>query len=213
MATTHRNGKMKRVYDENNSKSKIVKLSPLENVVVEAPKYWLMKSEPESRFVNGIDMKFSFNDLIDSKNHTTSWDGVRNYEARKHLRTMKLNEKAFFYHSNCKTPGIIGIVTICKEAYVDHTQFESTDAHYDAKSSKNNPKWWMVDVKLERSLKRFISLSELKSIHLKHKSLGKGELMNLSLFTRSRLSIQQIDEIEWNFIINLENPQITNNNN
>ncbi len=170
---------------------------------------WLMKSEPESRFVNGIDMKFSFEDLKTSQNQTTHWDGVRNYEARKHLKTMKVNQKAFFYHSNCKTPGIIGIVTICKEAYVDHTQFDRENAHYDAKSSENNPKWFMVDVKYDRNLKRFISLAELKSIHLNQKSLGKGDLINLALFTKSRLSVQPINEIEWNFILNLEN----NNNN
>jgi predicted RNA-binding protein with PUA-like domain len=222
MATTRQNSKMKRGLlvdnndkDENNSQSKIPKLSLLiENTVAdESPNYWLMKSEPESRFVDGVDMKFSFNDLINSKNQTTSWDGVRNYEARNHLKKMRINEKAFFYHSNCKTPGIIGLVTVCKEAYVDHTQFDSKDTHFDPKSTKNNPKWLMVDVKFDRSLKRFISLSELKSIHLKHKSKGNGELINLSLFTRSRLSIQPINEIEWNFIISLENNQITNEDN
>ena len=209
MATRKNN--LKRARDDDNIRNQ----SKLSNEMGEEEqasisKYWLMKSEPNSRYVNGVDMKFSFDDLINSENKATCWDGVRNYEARKHIKCMKINEKAFFYHSNCKSPGIVGIVSICREAYVDHTQFDSTNAHYDAKSTKNDPKWWMVDVKFERKLKRFISLEELKAIHLTHKSLGKGELINLSLFTRSRLSIQPINEIEWNFIISLENNQITN---
>jgi predicted RNA-binding protein with PUA-like domain len=166
--------------------------------------YWLMKSEPESRIENGHEMKFSFEDLKASKDQITHWDGVRNYEARNHMKRMKVGQDAFFYHSNCKNPGIIGLMKVCKEAYVDHTQFDSKDAHYDPKSEKTNPKWFMVDVKYARDLKRFIPLSELKSYHLMHKKDG-GALSNLSLFTRSRLSVQAINEQEWNFILDLEN--------
>lgn len=89
-------------------------------------------------------MKFGFDDLKSSKDQITHWDGVRNYEARNHMKTMKIGEQAFFYHSNCKNPGLIGIIKICKEAYVDHTQFDPNDAHYDPKSDKSNPKWMMV---------------------------------------------------------------------
>lgn len=135
--------------------------------------YWLMKSEPESRIENGHEMKFGLDDLKASKDQITHWDGVRNYEARNQMKTMKLGELAFFYHSNCKTPGIIGIMKICREAYVDHTQFDQNDPHYDPKSDKTNPKWEMVDVKFERDLKRFIPLQELKHYHLLHKKEGK----------------------------------------
>jgi len=89
-------------------------------------------------------MKFGFDDLKSSPDQITHWDGVRNYEARNHMKTMKIGEQAFFYHSNCKNPGIIGVIKICKEAYVDHTQFDPKDAHYDPKSDKSNPKWHMV---------------------------------------------------------------------
>jgi predicted RNA-binding protein with PUA-like domain len=166
--------------------------------------YWLMKSEPESRIENGHEMKFSFDDLKAREDQITHWDGVRNYEARNLMKAMQVGQYAFFYHSNCKNPGIIGIVKICKEAYVDHTAFDTNDPHYDPKSDKKNPKWFMVDVKFERDLKRFIPLTELKYYHLLHKANGKGPLRNISLFTRSRLSVQSLNEEEWNFIVNLE---------
>ena len=70
-------------------------------------------------------------------------------------------------------PGIIGLVEVVKEAYVDHTQFDRKDAHYDPKSSKENPKWSMVDVKYVRPLKRYIPLQELKDYHIEHKA-SKG---------------------------------------
>nr|XP_013805065.1 PREDICTED: thymocyte nuclear protein 1 isoform X2 [Apteryx mantelli mantelli] len=74
--------------------------------------HWLLKSEPESRLEKGVDMKFSIEDLKAQPNQTTFWDGVRNYQARNFLRAMKLGQQAFFYHSNCKEPGIVGIVKV-----------------------------------------------------------------------------------------------------
>merc|ERR1719244_1291901 len=81
-------------------------------------------------------MKFSFQDLKEEDNSTAFWDGVRNYQARNFMREMKVGQQSFFYHSNTKPPGIVGIVTIVKEAYPDHTQFDPKDPHYDPKSSK-----------------------------------------------------------------------------
>lgn len=98
--------------------------------------HWLMKSEPESRFDKGIDMKFGIDELIACPSSTSCWDGVRNYSARNFMRAMKVGQQAFFYHSNTKPPGIIGVVDIVKESYVDHTQFDPKDPHYDPKSSK-----------------------------------------------------------------------------
>jgi predicted RNA-binding protein with PUA-like domain len=132
--------------------SKVSQLKTEENLNIAKPydnqengiNYWLMKSEPESRIENGHEMKFSFDDLKANKDQITWWDGVRNYEARNHMKQMKIGDRAFFYHSNCKNPGIIGIVKICNEAYIDHTAFDPKDAHFDPKSDKNNPKWFMV---------------------------------------------------------------------
>lgn len=167
--------------------------------------HWLMKSEPESRFEKGIDVKFGIEDLKQCENQTACWDGVRNYQARNFMRDqMKIDHDMFFYHSNCKEPGIAGLCKIVRESYPDHTQFDSKDPHYDSSSKKDNPKWFMVDVKFVRMLKRFIPLSELKSIHLQHKADG-GPLKNMALFTRARLSVQPVTKEEWDFIISLEN--------
>lgn len=177
--------------------------------VSEAPNsgfsHWLVKSEPESRLENGVDMKFSFDDLQSEPNQTACWDGVRNYGARNYLRDqMKLNNDVFFYHSNTKVPGIIGICKVVKEGYPDHTQFDPKDVHYDSKSRQDSPKWFMVDVKYVRHLKRFIPLSELKALHQKHAATG-GPLAKIALFTRARLSVQPLSKEEWDFILQLEN--------
>uniref|UniRef100_A0A3P8YYQ5 Thymocyte nuclear protein 1 n=1 Tax=Esox lucius TaxID=8010 RepID=A0A3P8YYQ5_ESOLU len=158
--------------------------------------HWLMKSEPESRFENGIDVKFGIEDLKALPNQRGCWDGVRNYQARNFMRDMKEGQQAFFYHSNCKEPGIAGIVKIVKESYVDHTQFDKNDVHYDASSKADNPKWSMVDVQFERMLKRFIPLSEMKKIHLEHKA-RVGPLKDMALFTRPRLSVQPLTSGKW----------------
>merc|ERR1712002_401160 len=160
-----------------------------ENIVYDN---WLMKSEPETRIEKGVDVKFGIEDLKKEPDQTACWDGVRNFQARNFLRDgMKLNQRAFFYHSNTKVPGIAGIVNIVKEGCPDHTQFDKKDIHYDGTSSKDNPKWFMVDVKFERMMKRYISLHELKKIHLEHKDKG-GPLAKLALFTKARLSVQPL---------------------
>ncbi|CAL1570649.1 unnamed protein product [Knipowitschia caucasica] len=165
--------------------------------------HWLMKSEPESRIENGIDVKFGIEDLKALPDQTGCWDGVRNYQARNFMREIKEGQLAFFYHSNCKEPGIAGLMKIVKEAYVDHTQFDKKDVHYDASSKPENPKWSMVDVQYQRMLKRYLSLSELKKHYHQHCTNG-GPLKNLALFTRARLSVQPLTKEEFDFILTLE---------
>ncbi|XP_040848583.1 thymocyte nuclear protein 1 [Ochotona curzoniae] len=165
--------------------------------------HWLMKSEPESRLEKGVDVKFGIEDLKAQPKQTACWDGVRNYQARNFLRAMKLEQEAFFYHSNCKQPGIAGLMKIVKEAYPDHTQFEKSSPHYDPSSKEDNPKWSMVDVQFVRMMKRFIPLAELKTYHQAHKVTG-GPLKNMALFTRQRLSVQPLTQEEFNFILSLE---------
>ncbi|XP_028320165.1 thymocyte nuclear protein 1 [Gouania willdenowi] len=167
---------------------------------------WLMKSEPESRFENGIDVKFGIEDLKALPDQTSCWDGVRNYQARNFMRQMKEGQLALFYHSNCKEPGIAGVIKIVKEAYVDHTQFDKKDVHYDASSKPDNPKWSMVDVQYQRMMKRFIPLSELKGYHTQHLSEG-GPLKQAALFTRARLSVQPLTAEEFDFILSLEDKE------
>jgi len=167
--------------------------------------HWLFKSEPETRMEKGVDVKFGFDDLKAEPDQTACWDGVRNYQARNFMKDqMRVGDKAFFYHSNTKPPGIIGLIDVVKESYVDHTQFERKDPHYDPKASKENPRWFMVDVKYVRPLKRYIPLQELKTLHEKHKKSG-GPLKNLALFTKARLSVQPLTKEEFDFIVDLEN--------
>ena len=152
--------------------------------------HWLMKSEPNA---------FSFDDLQNSPGGKTHWDGVRNYQARNFMRDlMKKDDLVFFYHSNTAEPGIIGIAKVSREAYPDHTAFDSEDKHYDPKSDPKKPRWLMVDISYERKLKTFITLSELR----KH---SDTQLKNLTLLRPgNRLSITPVNTKEWNFILSLE---------
>jgi len=152
--------------------------------------YWLMKSEPDS---------FSIDDLAKAKGRTTAWDGVRNFQARNYLRDgMKKGDLVFFYHSSCEVPGITGIVEVVKQAYPDPTAFDAAHHHYDADSKPDAPRWLMVDVKLQKKLKRVITLEELKT----H---ANGKLKNMIVLKRgNRLSITPVAKTEWDFIVSLE---------
>ncbi|EMR09345.1 hypothetical protein PNEG_02299 [Pneumocystis murina B123] len=166
------------------------------NSISNEKQFWLMKAEPESRLVKGQDVKFSIDDF--KKVEISPWDGVRNSEASMIMRErMKVGDLAFFYHSNCKNPGIAGIMQIHKEGYPDYTAWDKNHPYYDMKSIKEKPKWYMVDVKYIRHLSRFISLHELK----KYK---EGALKNMMLLRRPRLSVQSVTSYEWDFILGLE---------
>lgn len=151
--------------------------------------YWLMKSEPD---VFGIDH------LKNMPGKTDHWDGVRNYQARNMMRDdMKKGDLVFFYHSNCKEPGIVGIMQVVKEGYPDHTAFEAKQKYYDPKSDPAKPRWYMVDVKYKRTLKRNISLNELKQ----YRQLEDCPLVRKG----NRLSIMPLSKKQWDFILGLEN--------
>lgn len=150
--------------------------------------YWLMKTEPEV---------YSIDDLMKEKNQTEHWDGVRNYQARNMMRDqMQKGDKVFFYHSNCKEPGIVGVAKIVKTGYPDYTAFDPASKYFDPKSSPDNPRWFMVDVKFERKLKRTITLEELKQ----HKGLTDMALVRKG----NRLSVMPVTERQWELILSLE---------
>ncbi len=151
-------------------------------------KFWLMKSEPD---VFGID------DLKNAPGKTEPWDGVRNYQVRNMMRDeMKTGDLAFFYHSNCKEPGIAGIMKIVREGYPDSTAYDPDAKYYDPKSDPGKPRWYRVDVRYIRKLKRVITLSELK-VH--------PELTDLPLLRRGhRLSIMPVSRQQWDYILTLE---------
>ena len=151
--------------------------------------YWLMKSEPS---VFGID------DLKTMPDHTEHWDGVRNYQARNMMRDqMKVGDLAFFYHSNCHVPGIVGLMKVVREGYPDHTAFDRNNKYFDEKSNPDKPRWFMVDVKYIRHTKRVIPLAELKE---------SAALENMPLVRKgNRLSIMPVSETEWRYILSIEN--------
>ena len=152
--------------------------------------YWLLKTEPTS---------FGVDDLARAPRHTTAWDGVRNFQARNMIRDdMKRGDQAFLYHSSCEVPGIVGVMQITKAAYPDPTAFERRHPHYDANSIRTKPRWFMVDVRLERKFTRVISLDELRT----H---GTKELRDLVLLRPgNRLSVMPVEAAHWQFICSLE---------
>ena len=120
-------------------------------MVQQEPSYWLMKSEPDA---------YSIDDL--RNDGVTLWDGIRNYQARNFMRNMNKGDKVFFYHSNCKPPGIVGFMEVIGLNIVDPTQFKKESAYYDPKSSHNNPRWDCVKVKYLFKADKTLSLPELK---------------------------------------------------
>lgn len=152
-------------------------------------RYWLFKSEPG---------EFSIDDLESSRGRTTCWDGVRNYQARNFIRDdMQKGDRAFFYHSSCPEPGIVGTVKIVKEAYPDDTAFDETHKHYDPKSDAHSPRWYMVDITLEDKFNRIIELNELRKYM-------DSDLSDLTVLKKgNRLSITPVSPNEWNFIMKL----------
>ena len=121
-------------------------------MVQQEPSYWLMKSEPDAYSIDTLK-----NDRV------TLWDGIRNYQARNFMRNMNIGDKVFFYHSNCKPPGIVGLMEVTDLNIVDPTQFDKDSKYYDSKSKPENPRWDCVQVKFVSKSKRNLSLPELKT--------------------------------------------------
>lgn len=149
-------------------------------------RYWLMKSEPSD---------LSIDDLAAMPDKTAAWTGVRNHQARNFMRDeMRVGDQAFFYHSSCAEPGIVGIVKVVKRAYPDETQFDRKSPYYDAKSTCENPRWLNVDVKLVRKT-RLVSMKELR---------GHPRLAQMRVLAKgNRLSITPVTEAEWSFTMKL----------
>jgi predicted RNA-binding protein with PUA-like domain len=148
--------------------------------------YWLMKSEPDT---------YSIDDL--QSFGVDHWDGIRNYQVRNFFRDqMQVGDQAFFYHSNCKVPGIVGIMEIESKAYPDHTAFDPSEKYFDSKSDPENPRWLMVDVRYIRHLDRMITLGELRL---------QKQITDMKLLQRgNRLSVLPLSKKEWQYILEME---------
>jgi predicted RNA-binding protein with PUA-like domain len=147
-------------------------------------RYWLMKSEPSC---------FSIDDLKNSPQRTSHWDGVRNYQARNFMRDdMQVGDKVFFYHSNCNPPGIVGVATVVTEAYPDFTAWDPASEHPDPKSTRENPRWFMVDIQLDKIFPNMVTLEAMKH----YPQLDKMPLLRKG----NRLSVLPVSPEEWRFI-------------
>ena len=143
--------------------------------------YWLFKSEPEV---------FSIHDLRNAPKKSTSWEGIRNYQARNFLRdTVRKGDGVLFYHSNADPMGIAGIAQVTREAYPDHFAFDSSHRYFDPDSSPDNPTWVMVDIQLK---------SIFPSIITREMLAADPVCSNMLVLKRgSRLSIQPVTPAEW----------------
>ena len=146
--------------------------------------FWLMKSEPD---------EFSIDDLVKAPRQTTSWLGVRNYVARNFMRdTMRVGDGVLFYHSSCPVPGIAGLAKVASKPHADMSQFDKKSPYYDPKAKREEPRWMLVDVKLEKKT-RLMPLEEMRTYR---------ELADMVTLKRgNRLSITPVTPGEWEFIV------------
>ena len=150
-------------------------------------RYWLFKSEPNT---------FSIDDLANQPHQTEPWNGVRNYQVRNMLRDeIKIGDEVLFYHSSCKIPGIAGIARVVRDGYPDVTAFDVQSPYYDPKSTKENPRWYMVDIQLIEKFHAFLPLSVLKH----HPKLQEMVILRKG----NRLSITPVTLAEWRTILGL----------
>lgn len=150
-------------------------------------RYWVMKSEPDD---------FSIDDL--ERVGTEPWTGVRNYQARNSMRDdMQIGDLVLFYHSSCPEPGVAGIAKVASAAYPDPTQFDRKSDYYDAKSTRDDPRWMLVDVAFEKKLPRVIALDEIKAI-----SDELGEVFALTQ-RGNRLSVMPMTAAQYKRILAL----------
>ena len=150
-------------------------------------KYWLMKTEPTT---------YSIEDLEKESNQTTCWEGVRNYQARNLLRDdIQEGDWVLFYHSACKEPAVVGTAVVSRPGYPDSHAFDKRSKYYDAKSDPDNPRWYMVDVKLEQKFDAPVTLASLRE---------KASLKDMGLLQKgSRLSVQPVKKKEFDIVLKM----------
>lgn len=149
--------------------------------------YWLMKSEPED---------FSIDDL--ARVGVEPWTGVRNYQARNFMRNMRLGDGVLFYHSNTDVPGVYGLAEVATTAYPDPSQFDPESKYHDEKSRREEPRWDLVDVRYVRTLKRPITLDDMRA---QAEKLGE----EFALIRKgNRLSVLPVTAAQWKIILSLE---------
>jgi len=149
--------------------------------------YWLLKTEPTT---------FSIHDLEKAPKKTTFWEGVRNYQARNFLRdSIKKGDEVFIYHSNTEIPAIMGTATVVKDGYPDDSQYNPKSKYYDSGATPEKPRWYLIDIRHEKTFKNPVSLQMLRNID----ALSKMTLLQKG----SRLSVQPVSADEWKTIVKM----------
>jgi predicted RNA-binding protein with PUA-like domain len=144
-------------------------------------RHWLVKSEPEAYSIDAL-----------RRDGRTSWDGIRSYQARNYMwHDMVVGDPVLFYHSNAKPPGVVGLAEVASEAYPDHTAWDPSSSYFDAASTPDNPRWWMVDIAYRETFPRLVSLDELR---------GVKALAGMPLLSNSRLSVQPVTRKQFKVI-------------
>ena len=139
--------------------------------------YWLIKSEPETYSIDHL-----------KRDGRTTWEGVRNFRARNYLKEMKEGDLLIFYHSSADPPGASWIAKVVREGYADPTQFDAKSKYHDEKATKDNPRWFLIDVGFVEKLDRVVTLAEIKA---------EPSLADMVLVNNSRLSVQPVTKPEF----------------
>lgn len=113
--------------------------------------YWLMKSEPDVYGIHHLEQE-----------QTTLWDGIRNYQARNFMRSMAVGDQAFFYHSNTRPPGIVGLMEVIETGLTDPSQFDPTSKYFDPASKAESPRWDCARLSYRRRFRDILSLDVLR---------------------------------------------------
>lgn len=111
-----------------------------------------MKTEPST---------YSIDDL--ARQGRTCWDGVRNFQARNHMKAMRVGDDVLFYHSSSKVIGVAGLARVCRSAYPDHTAWDRKSDYFDRRSTPDRPLWYMVDVEFVEKFSEIVTLAEIKA--------------------------------------------------
>ena len=147
------------------------------------PQYWLIKTEPDV---------FSIDHL--KKMKSAPWDGVRNFQARNFMKSMKVDDVVLFYHSSTQPPGVAGLARVSRTAYPDHTSWDKKSEYYDPRSKPEKPYWYMVDVKYAEKFNRYVTLEEIRQ---------NPRLQEMILLRRPRLSVQPVSKEDFDVIVRL----------
>jgi len=148
------------------------------------PRSWLLKTEPST---------YSIDDL--QRERRTTWEGIRNYQARNYLRDhFRIGDAVLVYHSNADPPGAAGVARVVREGYPDPTARDPASRYFDEKASEEDPRWFMVDIEFVERFPGIVPLSVLKAT---------PGLENMVVTTKSRLSVQPVTDAEFGIVVDL----------